>query len=210
METAPDELTTSGGLTSTADERSFFVALCVCGARDASEQLVSRWRSVLQPESDNVKWDRYSGELVVPAAPSTGSGLFLPRLSDETIGVLSAAMLDAPPLATAVWNDFHGAVTRVPREAAAFALRQPGFDLFANAAWNDAPGRAAAVAWVARLIAALRPEGSGVYVNNLNESESDRVGEAYGANYPRLAAIKARYDPDNLFRVNHNIQPAHA
>jgi hypothetical protein len=44
-------------------------------------------------------------------------------------------------------------------------------------------------------------------VNNLNEAESDRVHEAFGPHYPRLATIKRRYDPDNFFRVNHNIEP---
>jgi FAD/FMN-containing dehydrogenase len=46
-----------------------------------------------------------------------------------------------------------------------------------------------------------------VYVNNLGDQESDRVRAAYGANYDRLAAVKARYDPENLFRLNHNIAP---
>jgi len=44
-----------------------------------------------------------------------------------------------------------------------------------------------------------------VYVNNLNEAETDRVADAYGPGYDRLAAIKAVYDPDNFFRVNHNV-----
>ena len=47
----------------------------------------------------------------------------------------------------------------------------------------------------------------GVYVNMLAEDESDRVGAAYGANFERLAQIKRRWDPGNLFRGNHNIRP---
>jgi FAD/FMN-containing dehydrogenase len=46
-----------------------------------------------------------------------------------------------------------------------------------------------------------------VYVNFMPEDESDRVETAYGANYPRLAEIKRRYDPGNLFRINQNIRP---
>ena len=90
----------------------------------------------------------------------------------------------------------------------AFPLRQPGFDCFINAAWNEESARPAATSWVEQLASSLRPSGAGVYVNNLNQSESHRVREAYGGNYARLAAIKARYDSDNLFRVNHNVPPA--
>ena len=59
----------------------------------------------------------------------------------------------------------------------------------------------------ARLSGELAPFSRGVYVNNLNETERHRVREAYGPHYDRLVAIKRRYDPDNFFRVNHNIEP---
>ena len=48
----------------------------------------------------------------------------------------------------------------------------------------------------------------GVYVNFLTEDESDRVSKAYGGNYRRMVQIKAKYDPNNLFRLNHNVKPA--
>ena len=57
---------------------------------------------------------------------------------------------------------------------------------------------------------ALAPVSRGVYVNNLGDEGTGRVHDAYGANYDRLAAIKAVYDPDNVFRLNQNIQPASA
>jgi hypothetical protein len=117
-------------------------------------------------------------------------------------------MADAPPIATAAWNDFHGAVTRIPVGATAFPLRRRGYDFFAHAVWQDDLGRALARGWVDRLVSALRPFGSGAYVNNLNETEAARIPEAYGPNYARLAEIKARYDPDNVFDGNHNVPPA--
>ena len=46
-----------------------------------------------------------------------------------------------------------------------------------------------------------------VYINNLGTEGEDRVREAYGANHPRLAAVKTRYDPTNFFRANQNIRP---
>jgi FAD/FMN-containing dehydrogenase len=47
----------------------------------------------------------------------------------------------------------------------------------------------------------------GVYVNNLGDEGEDRIREAYGSSYDRLAALKRKYDPDNLFRRNQNIRP---
>lgn len=205
MVDVPDELETSGGLTFTAHGPAFFIAICVTGERAAAERLVARWQSALQPESDNITWAPYSSDLVVPAAPSVGSGVFLTHLHDEVIDLIAEASRHAPPMATVAWNDFHGAVTRVPRGAMAFPLRDRGFDLFTTAPWNDEEGRRRASAWVDDLARGLRPFGRGVYVNNLDQDEADRVPEAFGANHARLAQIKRKYDPDNLFRMTHNI-----
>ena len=204
---APDALETSGGLTFLDDTATFFIAMCVCGDRHSAEQLVSRWRAALAPEKDTIAWAKYSADLIVPAAASEGTGVFLPELRDEVIDILSTAMAAAPPAASAVWNDFHGAVTRVPVDAMAFPLRESGFDVFISAPWDNAAARARAVEWVGALGRSLHPFGRGVYVNNLGDREVNRVGEAYGANYGRLAAIKRKYDPGNLFRTNHNIVP---
>jgi hypothetical protein len=185
----------------------FFIALCACGDRTAAARVISQWRSALAPEEDNVKWSAYSADLVVPAAASAGTGVFLPELSDEVVEILSSAVAAAPPSATAVWNDFHGAVTRVAPDAMAFPLRERGFDLFISAPWASADERRRAVEWVATLGHSLRPFARGVYVNNLTDAEADRVKEAYGTNYARLTDIKRKYDPDNLFRMNHNVPP---
>jgi FAD/FMN-containing dehydrogenase len=62
--------------------------------------------------------------------------------------------------------------------------------------------------WTRELFDAMSPHFHGVYVNNLGEEGSDRVQDAYGINYDRLAGIKTAYDPGNLFRLNQNIRPA--
>lgn len=206
MAGAPDELGTSGGLT--PDERTFFIAMTISGGRGDAERLVGAWRRALQPADDNMKWGPYSAGLVVPPAPSTGTGVFVSEMSDRVIEAVASAIASAPPLASVVWNDFHGAVTRVPTGATAFPLRRRGFDVFVSAPWERAESRARAAAWVDEVGRALRPFGAGVYVNNLTDEEAARVPEAYGANYSRLAEIKRRYDPDNFFRTNHNIPPA--
>jgi FAD/FMN-containing dehydrogenase len=208
MRSIPDDLETSGGLTWVSGEPVFFVAICFCGDRAAGDRFVDAWRTALDPQDDTIKWGPYSGELDVPAAPSVGTGLFLPRLDEEVIDAFASAVADAPPQANAVWNDFHGAVTRVAADETAFPLRNQGFDTFISVPWEGAEARRRATDWMDRLAGALRPFGHGVYVNNLNEHEGSRVREAYAGNYDRLARVKRRYDPLNVWHVNHNIPPA--
>ena len=62
--------------------------------------------------------------------------------------------------------------------------------------------------WARGVHRAMAPHATGgVYVNMLADDEADRVGAAYGRNYERLAELKRRWDPQNLFRGNHNIRP---
>jgi FAD/FMN-containing dehydrogenase len=75
--------------------------------------------------------------------------------------------------------------------------------------WQDKAQDATCIAWARHLFEATAPFASGsVYVNFMPEDETDRVEKAYGTNYRRLAEIKRRYDPANLFRMNQNIRPA--
>jgi len=101
-----------------------------------------------------------------------------------------------------------GAMARVPSEATAFAHRQRRMIVNVAALYPSADEAPLHEAWVTAFASALR-EDAGVYVNFLGEEGEARVREAYpGSTWDRLAAIKARYDPTNLFRVNHNIPPA--
>jgi hypothetical protein len=74
--------------------------------------------------------------------------------------------------------------------------------------WADPAKSESNVEWTRSLFEAMKPffEG-GVYVNNLGDEGEDRVREAYGDNYERLLALKGKYDPTNLFRLNQNIKP---
>ena len=78
------------------------------------------------------------------------------------------------------------------------------------AAVYDQPGEAAAhQAWVTGFAAALRQGDAGAYVNFLADEGAERIHAAYpGATWDRLTAVKAQYDPTNLFRLNQNIPPA--
>jgi FAD/FMN-containing dehydrogenase len=102
-----------------------------------------------------------------------------------------------------------GAMARVPAGATAFAHRRSR--IMANlAAFYDGPAdQAVRQAWVADFAAALQQGDPGAYVGFLGEEGEARVRQAYpGATWDRLAAVKARYDPTNLFRLNENVPPA--
>lgn len=87
-----------------------------------------------------------------------------------------------------------------------FARAPSPYSLFAI--WISPNDDATNVAWARDLWSALRPFSSGVvYVNNLGDEGGERVRAAYGGNYARLAALKKRYDPDNVFSLNQNIRP---
>ena len=75
--------------------------------------------------------------------------------------------------------------------------------------WDDGgQGRERVIKWVKDLRDALRRRATGAYVNQLGETGESLVRLAYGANYPRLAALKQKYDPDNALRSNQNIGSA--
>ena len=110
---------------------------------------------------------------------------------------------------------FHmgGAVGRVPHDATASRDRDAAHNVVIDAVWLPEQAEAvgpAEAAWARGFLAALEPDGAGVYVNFLDaDDDISRTGEAYGdETYTRLADVKARYDPENVFHHNKNIQPA--
>jgi hypothetical protein len=100
-----------------------------------------------------------------------------------------------------------GAASRVAPAATAFSHRARHYDCLILSQWDDPADSADNVRWTRELFGAMSPHFRGVYVNNLGEEGSDRVRDAYGSNYDRLASIKAVHDPDNVFRLNQNIRP---
>jgi FAD/FMN-containing dehydrogenase len=103
-----------------------------------------------------------------------------------------------------------GAVNRVPATASAYPHRDVNFVMNVHTRWGDASQDKPCISWARELFDRMAPHATGgVYVNFMPADEEQRVSSgAYGPNYDRLAQIKAKYDPDNLFRRNQNIQPA--
>ena len=134
---------------------------------------------------------------------------FFTELSDAAVQTMVDAFEAAPSIMTGmVIEHFHGAVCRVDPTATAYPFREPGYNLVLAGQWSDPAETEANVTWVRDTFAALEPyTAPRVYVNYLADDESDRIANAYGPNLDRLVEIKRRFDPDNLFRLNHNIDP---
>ena len=138
---------------------------------------------------------------------------YLDELSDEAIDTIAAKAQDRPAPLTLV-NTFAmgGAIARVGEEDTAFATRTSPYMVSIDGMWTESGDDDANVAWVRSTWKAVQEFGTGeVYLNftgRADEAPSAGVDSALGRNMARLAEIKAKYDPDNFFRVNDNIAPA--
>ena len=113
------------------------------------------------------------------------------------------------PMAVTQLRVLGGAMARVPADATAFALRSSKIMVNVAALYEAPEERSTHEAWCDAFAAAIRQDDDGVYVNFLVDEGEARVRAAYpGPTWDRLAEIKARYDPTNLFRRNQNIPPA--
>ncbi|TIW45454.1 MAG: FAD-dependent oxidoreductase, partial [Mesorhizobium sp.] len=134
---------------------------------------------------------------------------FLHEISDAAIDALLDSYAKAPNhWSLLVFQQVGGAIARVPASHSPYANRDAAFDCFPIAIWDDPADDEANMRWARDLWNAVRPFSTGgVYANNLGDEGDERVRDAYGENYARLAAVKKQYDPTNFFRLNQNIRP---
>ena len=134
---------------------------------------------------------------------------YLEGLTEEIDQILLAhgRRIESPHTAILCFQ-LGGAMARVPEDASAAGHRNAGFVVNIAGAWDNPAEADRHTAWVRTCWEALRPHSTGTYVNFLTqEDDAQRVRAAYGSNYDRLAALKARFDPDNVLRANQNIAP---
>jgi FAD/FMN-containing dehydrogenase len=191
-----------------------FGMLCYVGAVDAGERTVAPFRALATPIMDMVKPGRYP-EMYPPDDESyhpigANRTMFIDSVDRgvaetiiEHLGATDAMMR------VAQLRVLGGAMARVPVQATAFAHRKSRI-MVNVAALCERPDQIAVYEpWVNGFAAALKQSDAGAYVNFLTDEGSGRVRAAYpGSTWDRLAAIKRRYDPTNLFRLNQNIPPA--
>ena len=137
-------------------------------------------------------------------------GYFVRELPDDVVDELVARWLDSP-VSGLLFESIHGVGTRLPEDTCAFAARRARFNVTVMARWED-PDRDGTVIAAARELAALLEPwslGGGGYLNYSGDAEpTARLRTAFGEEkYERLQALKRRYDPDNVFRLNQNIPP---
>jgi FAD/FMN-containing dehydrogenase len=178
------------------------------------ERVIAPFRALATPLADMVKPMQYpeiyppeQGEYHPLAASRT---MFVDRI-DRSVAetILNHLQSSNAMMAVAQLRVLGGAMARVPIDATAFAHRKSKIMVNVAALYQNPEDKATYEAWAADFADALKQSDSGAYVNFLGDDGAARIRAAYpGRTWDRLREIKARYDPDNLFRLNQNIPPA--
>jgi FAD/FMN-containing dehydrogenase len=225
-EAAPEELSAIGNvmpappmpfLAPEQHGRLVIMALmCYAGPADAAERALAPFRALAEPIADLVRPMPYP-EIYPPEQgdyhpTAVGHTMFVESVD---LGMAKTAVeyleTSDASMRVAQFRVLGGAMARVPDEATAFAHRTSRIMANVAAFYEGPEDRPAREAWVRDFAGALRQGDAGAYVGFLADEGEDRVRAAYpGATWDRLRAIKARYDPENLFRLNQNIPPAAA
>jgi FAD/FMN-containing dehydrogenase len=188
--------------------------MCYVGAAAAGESVIAPFRKLAAPLADMVRPIRYP-EMYMPDDENYHPRVVARTLFMDTIDRSAAeTILDylkgsTAMMAVAQIRVLGGTVARVPNEATAYAHRTRRIMTNVVALYQQPDEQTAHAAWVNTFAAVLRQGEFGAYVNFLGDEGEDRIRAAYpGSTWDRLAAIKQRYDPTNLFRLNQNITPA--
>jgi FAD/FMN-containing dehydrogenase len=133
---------------------------------------------------------------------------FATEFSDAFVDLIVERAASMPsPLSVVGFFYVHGAAARVDPGATAFGLRAKQWDFDIIAQWTDPAEADRQIQWTRDFWGEAEPFATGVYVNHIAADEPDRLPAAYGPNFPRLVSVKTQYDPNNLFRLNHNLKP---
>ena len=191
------------------------VVSCYAGSIEEGERVLAPLRKIGSPVLDLCQPKPYleHQSMLDPSFPH-GRWYYMracdvAELTDEVIDITvdHAMRIRSPFTAFPIWQ-MGGAVGRVPDDATAFTSRGAGQTFNLTSATEGPEGFEEERQWTRDFWSALAPHHMGVYVNFLMEEGEERVREAYGAEkYDRIKALKKKYDPGNLFRLNQNIAP---
>jgi hypothetical protein len=218
--TAPDELT-SGALLFSLPPAPFIpqelhgaqvigIPVCYAGSVEAGEQVLRPLRAFGPPLADFIQPLPFSAAqlsadfLWPPGYHQYWKSSFLPALSDPAIQTMVSHFASVPsPLTVIVVDQLGGAVSRVGPDETAFPHRAWAYDFLISSAWAEPADSDRNIRWTREFYTAMEPHlARAIYANYmyLSDEGEGRVGQVYGQHAERLAELKARYDPANLFR----------
>jgi len=214
-----DEQTIVGGLVHVPDgsgAKLGAMVTCHCGPPDAGGKAVGPLKQFGSPVVDTIgpiSYWRLNSMLDAgypKGALNYWKSNFLARLTDEAIETMVTCFAQCPtPMGQLLLEHVHGAAARVAVDATAFPYRAEGFNFLILCQWMNEADNDRCIAWARKTYAAMQPFFAAArYVNYLGDDEiGEPVAAAYGPNYRRLQRLKAKYDPENFFRMNQNIRP---
>ena len=224
-DTAPDELTVwsvmrkAPPLPFLPDEwhgrEVLIFAACYAGPLEAAEAAMAPLRALGDPIADVISphafvdWQSAFDPLLTPGARNYWKSHDFGALPAEAIDGLLDGISTLPDPACEVFiAHVGGAMARVEAAATAYPQRSAHFIMNVHTRWEDPAKDDACIAWARALYDRMSPHATGsAYVNFMPADEANHLSGAYGANAQHLSQIKGRYDPGNLFRLNHNIPP---
>ena len=194
------------------------LVICWTGDHAEGERVVAPIREVAQPVVDLVQPMPYTAlqSMLDDGGPKGVRGYFkaefMQGLDDEAIEKLVRhGARRASPMTQLLMEPMGGAISRVGEDDTALGRRDVKWCYHALAMWMepDAEAENANVEWARSLADDLKPHTTdGVYLNYISDHEEERIRSTFGPKYDRLVALKDRYDPDNMFRLNQNIRPS--
>jgi FAD/FMN-containing dehydrogenase len=211
--TAPDELTAYAALMTGHGAPIAAIAMCHSGEVTSAERDIKQFFLADSPIADMTGEKKYT-EIQSMLDFSAPAGLhyyfkcpFLRELTDEAIDAIVDHAASAPTEQTqVVIEHMHGAASRVPVAETAFGLRRVHYSINIMPAWTDPSLAETCITWARDFASAMEALGaSDAYVNYLGDEGAAAVKASYGSNYDRLARLKFKYDPENVFRFNQNI-----
>lgn len=214
---APDELSTSASVGRDPEGRPLVsITACYCGQLSEGEHTLQPLRDFGNPINGEISSLPYLAFQCSRDGGAPGGrqhywkSSYLKDVTDSAIEVMLEFAATSPSLYTGIGlQQMTGVASRVDPRATAFAHRDRQYDFLILSQWGDPADTDRNIAWTRRCFEAMSPHlKEAVYVNNLGGMEQERVRAAYGVNYDRLTIVKAHYDPENVFRLNHNIAPA--
>ena len=191
------------------------IALCFTGDTARASAAIAPMRAIPGAHAEHVgpmpftAWQQAFDPLLTPGVRNYWKTHNFAAIGDDLVDALvSRVRRPASPMCEVFVGHLAGAVARRSEDETAYLGRGAPFTMNVHGRWESPADDEAVVNWARDIYRATAPYAApGAYVNFMTSDESARVPNAYGPHYERLAAIKAKFDPTNFFRINQNIVP---